>query len=415
MHKAVGIHVFAGGFTYGVKKVMDVDTQLETHGFGLESAEQFGVKTINGEPEEWPAVDAAFAYGNPRCTGFSTITAGYDESTHGAWAKQTCDIHQLCNYAVGKYEAVIWESVQGATTTGRELLDYLRDEVFVPAGYRIAHVLLNAASFGNSQQRKRYFFVAYKKDRNFNVVPPDISPYYATMYDDIWDMRDRPTREIEHNNSLDYDFDTYYKLTDLEKVCVPKLPNGWNLNMMARYDYDSLPEKYQKKWDTRCSDMPFSMHCIFRTNWMRPSPTLHSSCCRFIHPDLNRPLTIGELSTIMGWEGHIPQGKAPIAQIAKGVCPAAGTWLAEQVELFLNDEWGDEDWESSYNPITATWEGRNTEGALEKTFDLTKYVGHNFDKDRFPGVEPKHLFNIDDHGRVIRAWKEVARATNSHS
>ena len=100
-YTGVGIHVFAGGFTLGVQEVMNVETQLEAHGpFGQASAEQIvKVEWINDKAANWPDVTADFAFGNPRCTGFSTITAGYDEGTHGAWAKQTCDIHQLCEYA----------------------------------------------------------------------------------------------------------------------------------------------------------------------------------------------------------------------------------------------------------------------------------------------------------------------------
>jgi len=113
--KAVGCHVFAGGFTMGVKRVFDVECQLESHGFGKETCEAVAkVPFVNRPDANWPDVEAQFLYGNPRCTGFSCITSGYDEDTHGPWAKQTEDIHQLCNYAAGRYDIIIWESVQQA-------------------------------------------------------------------------------------------------------------------------------------------------------------------------------------------------------------------------------------------------------------------------------------------------------------
>lgn len=409
-HTAVGIHVFAGGFTLGVQKVMDVKCQLESHGLGKESVEvNCGIPFRCMPVEEWPDIPASFAYGNPRCTGFSTITSGYDESAHGAWSKPTQDIHDLCNYAVGRYDAIIWESVQQAYTVGRPLLDYLRDTIFVPAGYRIAHVFLNAASFGNSQQRKRYFFIAYRSGRNFNIIPPNIDHWYGTMYDAIWNLRHRETNEMEGAGSTDYNFDTYYKMTDDENKVIRKLPNGWSLNMLGKYKFNDLTPKYQTTYKYRTSDMPFSMHCVYRTNWMRPSPTLHSSCVRFIHPDLNRPLTIGEISTIMGWENCIPHGKQPAAQIAKGICPSAGTWLAQQVELYLNDEWGDEDWESSYNDKNCMWEGKSAVGQIEKTFNLTRYYGRGFDIDRFDStIGQKHICNIDlQTGKLKRGWNDA--------
>lgn len=408
--KAVGIHVFAGGFTMGVQKVFDVQCQLEKHNFGRETTEAVcGVPFVNHDDAQWPDVDAQFAYGNPRCTGFSSITGGYGADVHGAWSAPTRDIHELCEYAAGRYDAVIWESVQQAMSVGRPLLDYLRDEIFVPKNYRIAHVMLNAASFGNTQNRKRYFFVAYRDDRNFNIVPPEISDYEPTAYDAIWKLKDRETHEAHITSSCtDYTFDSYARLTDEEKHIVPNLPNGWNVNTLAAYNLDALPRRWQEMWHLRTSDMPFSMHCIYRMNWLRPFPTIHSSAARFIHPEHNRPLTVGELATAMGWS-DIPRGPKPVNQIAKGVCPEAGEWLANQVKLYLEDYWGEDDWESSYNPTKGEWEGRNAAGAKEKYFNLTQYVGSHFDIERYSDVKPIQRYRHPVDARTGRPLERRSR------
>lgn len=388
--------MFAGGFTMGVKRVMPVECQLEAHGFGVETAEQVaGVPVVNDENAQWPRVEAQIAFGNPRCTGFSTITAGYGDDTHGAWAKQTCDIHQLVDYAVGHYDAIIWESVQQAYTVGRPLIDYLVKEKFAPKGYRVAHLFINAASFGNAQQRKRYFFVGYRDDRNFNITPPSIEPYYSVTFDKLWELRHRETREIEHwDGRAGYDRDCYMKLGADAKATMPHLPNGWGMSMMGKYGYHLLPPKYKQIWDERTSDLPFSLHSIFRLNWLRPCPTLHSSAGRFLHPDLDRPVTIGELSTLMGWP-DVPRGLMPVAQIAKGIVPDVGEWLAQQCVTYLNGDWGDEDWESCYNAKTGEWEGQDSKGALEKTFDLTNYVGSGFEREWYPSDEELGLYKRD--------------------
>lgn len=415
-YKAVGCHVFAGGFSYGVNKVMPVECQLESHGFGGETAEgTFGINFLNEPDGHWPDLSAecSFCYGNPRCTGFSCVTSGYDERAHGPWSKPTADIHQMCNYAVGKYDIIVWESVQQAFTTGRPLLDYLRDEIFVPKHYRIAHVFLNAASWGNAQQRQRYFFVAYRDDRNFNIVPPDINPNVTLTYDVLWPMRDRKTRQGDFRDANGYDFDSYGKLTQNEWAVVPHLPNGWCLNRFGSYATHLLPDEYKTTWKWRTSEMPFSMHCIMRLNWLRPFPTLYSSAGRRIHPEFDRPVTIGELATVMGWEGHIPKGANPVGQIAKGVCPSAGEWLAQQAELYLDDHWGNEDWESSYDDKKCEWVGGDCNGATEKVFNLTRYTGQHFDfewyKDRLPYFHQPHRFNIDEDGDLIEPWEEVTR------
>lgn len=399
--KAVGIHVFAGGFTRGVIDAgWDVELQLETHGFALDTTRKLnpGLEVINDENAEWPHVDALMAFGNPRCTAFSTITSGpryLETNAHGAWAKQTCDIHQMCEYGAGRYDFLIWESVQQAYTgSGKELCDYLVKEVFKPRSYRVAHLLLNAASFGNSQQRKRYFFVAYRDCYKFNVIPPDISDYYAVMADAIWEDRHRETRECPRGDA-EYDRDSYPQLSDHEKICMPHLPNGWGLNTLARYAPEVLPEHYRDKWECRTSDLPFSLHCLYRTTWLCPCPTLKSSANHFLHPTHDRPLTFGELSTIMGWE-HVPVGEAPVAQIAKGIVPAVGEWLAEQVTLSANGHWGSDDWESKYDAGEGEWVGGDATGQLEKTIDMRAYSGRLFDIERHP-----HDLRVPDHRRSL--------------
>jgi len=129
--------------------------------------------------------------------------------------------------------------------------------------------------------------------------------------------------------------------------------------------------------------MPFSLHGVHRINWLCPFPTLHSSVGRAIHPELHRGHTVGELARVMGWGDDIPRGGNPIAQIAKGVVPDIGEWLAQQVELFLDDYWGDDDFESSYNAKLGEWVGGETCEQVEKEFNMTQYFGHHFREDHY--------------------------------
>ena len=381
--KAIGIHVFAGGFSMGVRRVFDVTEQLEIHGFGRETVEQkLGMEFTNVDTwKDWPDRDVEFAFGNPRCTGFSRITCGYDESAHGAWSSPTQDIWDFCHYVVGAgIPVAIWESVQQAYSVGRPLLDALRDEVFVPAGYRIAHVLLNYASFGNVQQRERYFFVAYKGG-NFNIEPPVLGTYRPTTYDALWSLRDRET----HAGSRSvYDFDTYYNLGKEEWVDLHLVPPCEGLNGVGRNRVDDMCAKHQNVWHGRRSDMPFSLHCMQRQWWTKPFSTVHSSACRYLHPSLDRPVTVGELATVMGWGDIIPAGKDPIAQLAKGVVPEAGEWLAQQAKMCLESRWGTDDFESTYSAVHGRWAGRDTPGAVEKTFNMTQYYTRELNLERYP-------------------------------
>lgn len=384
MAKAVGVHVFAGGFTLGMQRAgFDVQCQLETHNFGLETTKAMcNVDSINDEDANWPDIDAEVAYGNPRCTAFSALTGGHDEDGHGPWAKQTCDAQQFAKYTAGKYDFCVWESVQQAYTAGKPLLDWMTNDIYKPKGYRVAHVFINAATFGNSQQRKRYFYCAYRDDRNFNIQPPRLRTlHYPVAYDALWSLRDNDTEPYD-SRSDEYGFNSYKSYPDDVRDMMSRMPNGWGLKYMAQYAFEHLTDKLQDKWLTRSTDLVFSLHAMTRLNYLRPHPTLTSSAFRYIHPEHDRPITVGETATVMGWP-TIPVGHAPVAQIAKGVVPDVAQWLGEQAMLYLNNEWGNEDWESSFNDKTGEWEGGDSDGKLEKVFDMTRYTGKLFDRSRY--------------------------------
>jgi len=379
--RALGVHVFAGGFTRGVMRRAKVVAQLEIHGLGRHTVEKMGVPFVQTPDwREWPAYDdVQLVYGNPRCTGFSCLTTNLGEAAHGPWAKQTADIHDLCSYAVSReVGVVVWESVQQAYSIGRPLLDWLRDELFAPAGYRIAHVFVCAASFGNAQTRRRYFFVAYRGCNNFNVEAPELPRRHATVRDVIGDMLGRKTHPVTfRDESAAYDADSYLRLNAREVAVVPHLAPRVGLNRFARLYPDKLSRicpRYGEIWANRTSARPFGLHCISRIAWDYRCPSLYSSCGRLIHPELDRPLTVGELSALMGWGGAIPSGPQPVQQIAKGVVPDVGAWLTRQVELYLADDWGADDWSTRYDPRRGYWVGeKHVNKPLEKVLDLTHY------------------------------------------
>lgn len=379
---ALGCHVFAGGFTEGVKKVMPVRAQLERHNFGRETMEQHqpDVPFVNGTLADWDTVstkDVTLLFGNPRCTGFSSITSGYGEHIHGASAACTVDIHELCNYGVSEsIPFIIWESVQQAFTgAGKPLIDHLVKDVFRPAGYRVAHILLSAASMGNAQHRRRYFFVAYKDKYIFNIEPP-VLPERQVVVDDVLVPLEHITVTQAGRTSW-CGPDESVRLTADETACLPIMQPGDDLNRLARerlHELEGASKKYHDAWVFRASDIPFGLHGIARLRGDEVCPTLTGNCNRLIHPRQPRGLSLREAATIMGW-AHTPVGRNPFAQIAKGVCPEVGKWLAEQVVHSLNNVW-DDDFESSYDHKDRVWRGQST-SAVEKVFNLTQYIPRN--------------------------------------
>lgn len=392
-HRAIGVHVFAGGFTMGMREHLDVQGQMEIHGLGAETVQKRLDLPFIIEPDwhDWMKYDRVWrdcnvVYGNPRCTGFSCTTAGYDEAVHGHSAKCTKDIWDLCYFGTSipffdhnGADLIIWESVQHAYTVGRPLLDRLRDEVFAPKGYRICHMFLNAASFGNAQHRKRYFFVAYRGHGPFNILPPQMLERHTTVGDVLSKVNHpgHPTNLCRKD--VEYDEYSYQRPQGETGNVIPYLLEGECLNRIGKNRPEVLKKasaKLFETWEDRSSPMPFSMHCLQRLRWDGHCPTMSSSCGQFVHPRENRPLTVGELAALMGWPDDItPLGPKPMFQIAKGICPEVGVWLGLQCRLYLDDYWKDgEDWESSYDRTSGEWYGGDATGKTEKTFHMNEYA-----------------------------------------
>jgi len=389
-HKGVGIHCFAGGFTMGMKRVLPVVGQLEIHNFGRETCDAHGTKFMNADTwQGWSEYKkiwngCSFCYGNPRCTSFSSYSSGAGKDARGPFAKPTQDIMDLCQFGIkAGFDLIAFESVQQAYSVGLPLINYLKEDLFFPNHYRIAHLFVNTAAEGNAQRRRRYFFVAYRDNKNFNVMLPELPKYQMTVGDVIKPLLKRKTKEgkLGGSTNVDYTANTYVKLTPIERRIVPHLKQGESFNSFARKRENELekicPESYEK-WLTRTSEIPFSLHCPTKTKWDGACPTIASTSVRLIHPTLPRPLTVGELAALMGWpKGFIPVGPEPVGQIGKGVVPATGEWLGEQIKMYLDDYWGDEDFESGYSKQHDCFIGHTftkTDRPLEKEFRLTQYV-----------------------------------------
>lgn len=386
--KGVGVHVFAGGFTMGVKQVLPVVGQLEIHDFGRETCEAHHTEFMNADAwEGWRDYksfwkDCSFCYGNPRCTSFSSYSAGAGSRARGPFAEPTRDIWDLIELGLtAKLDVISFESVQQAYSVGRPLIKILVEKL-VTKKYRVAHLFVNTAAEGNAQKRRRYFFVAYKNNRNFNVMIPNLPKYRTTCGDVLEKFINRKTNVGKFGSKeYDYDGDSYRHLNDREQVMIPYLREGESFTSFAKRrpeELERVSKYHYDKWMTRTSGLPFSLHAPTRVRWDGHCPTICSTSKNLIHPRFDRPLTVREIAALMGWpKNFIPIGRDPVGQIGKGVVPATGKWLAEQIKLYLENFWGEEDFESEYRHRKQEWVGNDfikTNKPVEKVFRLTNYL-----------------------------------------
>ena len=340
--KAVGCHVFAGGFSRGVRRVFDVAGQLERYDLGQETVESMGLRFArHNDSKAWLderdlLEDAVFLFGNPKCAGCRR--------------KQARDVIELCELGAQIGIPVIaWESAQHvySSSRSRPFLTALAEDIFIPRRYRIAHVMVSARSFGNAQRRRRYFFVAYNADLKFNASP--IKCIRKPTLRDVIEPLESNTcvaMPINRKSCVDYDAFSSLKLTSDEEACMHLLPQGADLNWLAATNPSALKRAslyYHSVWDLRTSNKPFGLNCLRRALYDAPCPTLSAGSMRMLHPTLDRTLSVGEFATLMNWDS-IPVGPLPILQLVEGVVPVVGQWLAERAKECLSNTWGKEDW-----------------------------------------------------------------------
>lgn len=72
---------------------------------------------------------------------------------------------------------------------------------FENAGYDVSVTLLNAADYGVPQDRKRVFYVGFRKDLKVHFVPPTPKPFKKTLKDAIYDLKDSAIKALPKNYS----------------------------------------------------------------------------------------------------------------------------------------------------------------------------------------------------------------------
>jgi site-specific DNA-cytosine methylase len=187
--QGVDVEGFAGGFTEGARQAgVEVVAKRELPGgFGAPSVlRNFpGIDYEESDHREWTAKDVPFVFGNPPCSGFSVLSS---IAFRGAGSPINSCMWALVEYAAKcNPDIVAFESVQLAFTTGRSLMQALRDDMERRTGeqYDLHHVLHNGYALGGPANRRRYFFVLSRIP--FGLEPPEITAV-PVLWDVIGDL-----------------------------------------------------------------------------------------------------------------------------------------------------------------------------------------------------------------------------------
>lgn len=307
---AVGVSVFAGGFSLGVREYFNVLAHFEHGTYGHATAKlnfpetEFRIGTENWlKPPLNEAVD--FIFSNPPCAPWSSASHGRKIPWHKDPRLQLIkDIFFLL--PVLKPKVWAWESVCQAWTKGRPFVERLIDAAN-KLGYSTTVVLLDAQYLGVAQKRRRFFLVIH------NVEIPWIMPDFSKILTsgDVLDTLDPG----------EFRFPMSKRDIDL----IPHVPPGQSLRGTfdkRAGDLSLLERNKHGEIKGRPSFLSKRLHHDL------PAPTVIGGA--LYHYKEDRLLTPNEISALSGFppSWKWPSAQAMTHEASRGVCPPVGMWLA---------------------------------------------------------------------------------------
>lgn len=363
---------FAGGFTLGAVQAgfRLVGKREMKGGFGTFNCEVNRHLLGNGwqaqacDPVEWEPYRVNLVFGNPPCSGFSTLSPkafrGMDSKINDCmWAFQ--------EFAARCYpEVAIFESVQPAFKKGQPLMQALREKLELQTGRRwgLYHVLHNALSVGGCAKRPRYFWVVSQIPFGIELPKVERVPSTASVIGDLidleftydpqpynadpsWWVEPRRSRTGEVDGHEWWQSGTYLKkaLALVTDSTGPWLEGERLQQKMKRYweVHGDLPDA----WATRAENLMriredeteprfwCGASQLTRWRWMEPCRVITGAGLESVlHPVLDRTLTHREVARIMGFpdDWQIREFKDRPGAIrqtwGKGIPCDAGRWIA---------------------------------------------------------------------------------------
>lgn len=322
--KAVGIHIFAGGFTVGIKQAgFDVICHLEDGKYGVASAKlNWPRMPIYQKASNWPLEQLSqegisLVYCNPPCAPFST--AG-PSTTKGPDAWKT-DPRLLCwqqclhAFTVIQPKVFVMESVTQAYSKGKPLIDEFTKQGLL-LGYSVIHLLEDVQWLGIPQSRKRFFLVFHK---------PWLPLEFRYAFDEPPSVR-----EVLSAISDIGEVDAGHLKNPIHAKCVKLTPQGGKL----RTTFDELNKEPEISDRGTIKGRPGFLYA--RLHETKTMGAFIGDV--FIHPTKHRFLGINEMKALCGYpqdfklEGGTRQHPS---LLARAVLPPIGRWLGKTVRAVL--------------------------------------------------------------------------------
>ena len=361
--RSISVHGFAGGFDLGVARAgFDITARMSgPSGFGAPLVEANrhllpgDWTTVADDPDRWPVIEAEMVFGNPPCSGFSSLSVLNDGYGIGSRANQ--GMYDLIDYAAKVRPLIaIFESVPGAGGHGErqgfDLMVQLRDRLEERSHlrYDLSLVYQDNASIGGASLRKRMFWVASRV--KFGTEPPAWR-HVPTLLETIGDLAGLP---LSWTGSPDGHVIRDTTTTQQVRVlCEMAEANGrpWQggekvRDVVCRLGPGGMCHHCETSGLIGHETLGLDVSWLNRTNTVHgggphgtkrwkgnePAMTIDGHAMeRIVHPTLNRTMTLREIARIMGfpddWTLLPARGRTEaVAWLGKGIPVKAGKWIA---------------------------------------------------------------------------------------
>lgn len=305
--EAIGIHVFAGLFTEGVKQHFSVPAVIND-GYGdhihlANHPEAQLFRTDEFDVKKFKNID--FVYAQPPCAPWSV--AGNRLGIEDPRMNMTADAMKIA--LALKPEFFVLESVVRAFSKGKDYYDKA-GLLWQADGYSITHMLINGAFTGTPQIRNRYLFIAHRN----NIVLPNF-------------IKGKTVSEALHEVQASG-----------HEVCSPGIKST-----LQKYGYSELrPGDKLHSWFTRVNKDPEYKSngemlnrpsiASLRLDGRKHAPVVVGDYS-WIHHKEDRPITINELKALCGLrlDYSLENATRWAAQeyLGKSVMPKTGSWIAD--------------------------------------------------------------------------------------
>lgn len=318
---ALGVYIFAGGFTQGVRRHINVVAHFEDKPYSGTLTSQANFPEIpiyfrshNPWPmEQFRGIDLVFA--NPPCAIFSPIgivtTRGPD-----AWKgdpRLNCWLRCFKMLDI-EPKILMIESVPQALTRGREFIDSLALDA-MRRGYKVTYLEHDAGNYGTPQHRKRFFFIASK--------------YELQLRESNWG----PVKTVgEALDEVDDPGWQYVLREDLKEV-YPHMKRRAN----GQWEGIRVAWCRMRGIDVSAKKVPLMpMFMLHRLSREFPAGVFCGNY--WLHPDTPRYLGINELKVLCGYpKDYVMQGREGMwpTLLAQAVLPPVGEFVGSSIRSTL--------------------------------------------------------------------------------